>query len=68
MAVKQIIQRFTRSCIRRYSDTGHTIAYVEWVDTLGRPGRTEGKPTGAHMVALMNAADRQGAPFKYEVW
>jgi hypothetical protein len=63
-----MIVKFIRSYIRRYRDNEQTIAYVEWIDHKGKEGRTEGPPTNTHMLALMNASDRQKAPFKYEVW
>ena len=63
-----MIKKFVRSYIRRYSDSGQTTAYVEWIDVKGQSGRTEGDPRGTHMRALMDRADREGAPFHYEVW
>lgn len=36
------IAKITRAYVRRYSDNGQTVAYVEWLDNRGKAGRTEG--------------------------
>ena len=53
-----------RYYIRRYSDNGQTVAYVEWSDG----SRTEGSPLNWHMRALMDRADDLNAPFEYQCW
>ena len=37
-----MIKQITRAYIRTYADNGQVTAYVEWVDSKGKPGRTEG--------------------------
>lgn len=66
----------TKACVRRYSDTGQTTAYVEWCDQRGRAGRTEGQVIntnagpvyGAHMRALFARAQREGVAITHERW
>ncbi len=63
--------KITRAYTRRYSDTGHVMAYVEWADG----SRTEGKarhynavPIGPHMQALFDRALRDGLTIERETW
>lgn len=60
--------KITRAYIRKYSDNGQTFAYVEWVDSKGETGRTEGKPDNAHMTALLQRAKREGVKVQRERW
>ena len=62
------IARITAAYTRTYSDTGQTLAYVEWVDSRAEHGRTEGCPDNSHMVALMARAEREGVLRTHEVW
>lgn len=70
------IARITRAYTRHYSDNGDTKSYVEWIDTNGETGRTEGdaygknymEPVGAHMQALFARAIREGVNPTSEVW
>jgi hypothetical protein len=65
-----MIQKTTDAYIRTYSDNGQTKAYVEWVDTRGKPGRTEGHETNSHMRALMDRFEREniGKSVRRETW
>lgn len=73
-----MIQKITRAYVRRYRDNGQTTAYIEWVDHLGKAGRTEGpvlaaKGTladcyGLHMGALMARAICTGHEIERETW
>lgn len=61
------IVKITRAYVRHYTDNNQTVAYVEWIDHRGVPGRTEGafKPPmasgcGLHMLALFARARREG--------
>lgn len=62
------IERITRAYIRVYGDSGQRTAYVEWVDGKGKSGRTEGKPSGLHMKALLARAKREGLTIEKEKW
>lgn len=62
------IAKIERAYSRLYSDTGQTVAYVEWVDAKGVKGRTEGSPTNLHMAELFKRAAREGAPVTQEAW
>ena len=62
------IARFTKAYIRTYSDTGQTVAYVEWIDSGGKVGRTEGPPDHAHIKELLAAARRAGVKVGRETW
>jgi hypothetical protein len=55
-----MITKITKAYIRTYSDSGQVTAYVEWIDSKGESGRTEGEPDNQHMQALMNQAEREG--------
>jgi hypothetical protein len=62
------IARITAAYVRTYSDTGQTVGYVEWRDSAGCEGRTEGNPTGPHMRALFDRARREGCSVRTETW
>jgi hypothetical protein len=62
------IAEIRKAYIRTYSDSGQTKAYVEWVDTRGNEGRTEGDPHNPHMQALLARAKREGVTVKKETW
>lgn len=73
-----MITRITKAYIRKYSDNGQTVAYVEWIDGKGKTGRTEGSehrdcciPTphfGTHMQALLDRATREGVTVERQQW
>lgn len=76
-----MIGKITKAYVRTYSDSGQVMAYVEWVDGRGKPGRTEGKlmqldgprrgirfTFGSHMHALFSRARREGVRLQREVW
>jgi hypothetical protein len=67
---KPMIESFKRVYVRHYRDNNQTKLYVEWLDTRGRSGRTEGEPDlqNSHMAALVRAAVRQGLRIEREVW
>ena len=60
------IKRIRATAIRRWPDTGHVIAYTDWIDTRGRYGCTSGNPDSMHMQALIKRAVREGIPVKQE--
>lgn len=60
------IAKITKAYIRTYSDTGQVKSYVEWIDEMGKTGRTEG--SGPHMQALFERARREGVPVEKETW
>ena len=75
------IAKITDAYVRHYSDTGQRTAYVEWIDTKGRAGRTEGRvghcpqcgrgddnDLGTHMQALFDRAAREGVEPRIERW
>lgn len=63
------IAKINRVYTRTYSDTKQTKIYVEWTDTRGRTGRTEGDtPAGAHMQALIDRGAREGVAHETETW
>ena len=69
------IARITDAYVRHYSDSLDTKVYVEWVDNLGKTGRTEDElwpcehtPLGAHMTALFTRANREGIAIRGETW
>lgn len=73
-----MIARITKAYIRYYTDNGQKTAYVEWVDHLGKTGRTEGPVKaetgtleqcyGIHMGALFARAICHGTPIDRETW
>ena len=63
-----MLARITKAYKRHYTDSGQTVAYVEWLDTKGRSGRTEGQPANPHMVALFARAKREGITPTSERW
>lgn len=62
------IARITRAYVRTYSDNGQITAYVEWLDSKGGCGRTEGPERNAHMAALIKRAQREGITLMRETW
>jgi hypothetical protein len=69
------IAKITKAYIRHYSDNGQSTAYVEWVDSRGKAGRTEAtrgtfefRPYGDHMDALLDRAKREGITVERETW
>lgn len=67
----------TRIYVRRYSDTGQLVAYVEWSNgsrTVGplthtnHPKRLSLPTFGSHMHALMGNAHRAGLRLVRETW
>lgn len=62
------IKEITKAYIRTYEDNGQVTAYVEWIDDKGKPGRTEGKPDGAHMKALLDRAKREKVKVEQQKW
>lgn len=63
-----MIARITKAYTRHYTDSGQVTAYVEWRDTRGQCGRTEGKPHHPHMAALLARAEREGITPTLETW
>lgn len=62
------IVKITRTYHRHYRDTGQKTTYVEWIDTKGQTGRTEGHHNDAHIRALLARGRREGVPHTREVW
>ena len=71
------IAHVTDICIRKYSDSGAVRAYVEWIDTTGKAGRTEGAAiiclehcfdVGDHMEALIRRGLREGVYAHGQTW
>lgn len=74
-----MIARITKAYKRHYRDNGQTTIYVEWVNTRGAAGRTEGAfgpcrrcggkaHASTHMLALLARAEREGVPLTNETW
>ncbi len=65
-----MIAKITKAYVRHYSDSGHTCAYVEWIDSRGRTGRTEGETSlgATHMMALLARARREGVTIERQDW
>jgi hypothetical protein len=63
-----VITEITKAYVRTYSDTGQVIAYVEWVDDKGEAGRTEGRESNGHMIALLLRAEREGVTVERQRW
>ena len=70
-----MITKITAAYVRHYSDNGQTTAYVEWINSHGKTGRTEGAadprtrtPIGAHMTALLDRAAREGVTIEQQIW
>ncbi len=76
-----MISKFTKAYARRYRGNGQITAYVEWIDGLGRTGRTEGGihrlddprrgirfTFGTHMHALFHRAKLDGITATKEIW
>lgn len=65
---KTRIAQVTDAYTRLYRDSGQFTAYVEWLDTRGTSGRTEGDPNGLHLQALFRRAVEEGVNIRNEVW
>jgi hypothetical protein len=63
-----MIAKITRAYTRHYLDNGQITTYVEWIDTKGKSGRTEGSLSNLHMKALVDRANREGIPLEHEQW
>jgi hypothetical protein len=63
-----MIAKITKVYTRTYSDTGQRTTYVEWADTRGKPGRTEGDATNTHMASLIARGQREGIAHTVERW
>lgn len=64
-----MISKITKAYTRTYSDSGQSKVYVEWIDSRGKAGRTEGNlPAGGHMSALLDRAKREGVQPTNETW
>ena len=57
-----------RAVVRTYTDSGQTVAYVDWTDTKGKAGVTTGDPDNAHMQALLARAEQEGLTVTRETW
>jgi len=62
------IRKITKAYVRTYADNGQTVAYVEWIDSSNKHGRTEGSPDGVHMQQLLLRAEREGVRVRTETW
>lgn len=65
---KTMIAHINRIYTRHYTDNGQTTTYVEWTDTKGKTGRTEGDKDNPHMAALINRGRREGLTLEQERW
>lgn len=63
-----MIAKTTSGYIRHYRDNGQTTAYVEWVNSKGRTGRTEGEVSNPHMQALLIRSKREGVYRGFDIW
>ncbi len=63
-----MITKITDAYTRKYSDSGQVTTYIQWTDSRGRTGRTEGKSSNPHMAALLARAAREGVVHRREVW
>lgn len=63
-----MIAKITKIYTRHYSDNGQTTTYVEWTDTKGKSGRTEGNASNGHMQALIQRGQREGVKLTTETW
>lgn len=63
-----MIAKITRCYKRHYSDNRTTVLYVEWQDTKGNSGRTEGKPSSLHLAELVKRGQREGVKLETETW
>jgi hypothetical protein len=58
--------KITKAYLQSYD--GHTVAHVEWINSQGRAGRSEGEPANPQMLALLRQADRAGVKIEREKW
>lgn len=76
-----MITKITAAYARHYRDNGSRVAGVEWIDSKGRKGTTEGSigpcrccgrgtknELGAHMQALFDRAQREGVTIEHQTW
>ena len=72
-----MITKITAAYIRYYRDNCQLSAYVEWIDSKGKTGRTESKAerigdshyyVGQHMGALLERAHREGIAIEKQTW
>lgn len=66
--MRTTIAKIIRAYVRTYTDSGQVTAYVEWIDSRGVHGRTEGEPDNEHMLALFQRARREGVDPIVERW
>lgn len=62
-----MIAKMISATIRHYGDSRQTKAIVEWVNTRGQSGSTEGNPANLHMQALLTRAAREGHPVLFDL-
>ena len=62
------IAKITKVIYRHYSDNDQDKVYVEWIDSKGKTGRTEGEENNGHMQALIQRAKREKAEIVKEKW
>jgi hypothetical protein len=62
------ISKINRVYTRTYGDSGQKKTYVEWTDSEGKTGRTEGDPESTHMKALADRGVREGLKHETEEW
>lgn len=70
-----MIAKITDAYVRHYSDSDQTTSYVEWIDSRGQAGRTEGPaeypsciPSSTHIAALFARATLEGIETRLERW
>lgn len=73
-----MIAQITRAYVRHYRDNDSRVAYVEFVDGKGKPGRLEApvraatgtlaQVYGEHMGAIMARAICHGIEIERETW
>ena len=62
------IATITAAFTRHYTDSSQLTAYICWIDSAGKVGRTEGERTNSHMRALFDRARREGVSIEHETW
>ena len=53
------IRKITKASVITYSNIGQTKVYVDWIDTAGQKGQTQGVIENAHMQELLKRAKRE---------
>lgn len=70
--MRQTASTIKRVYVRRYSDNGDTVAYVEWFDGSRTEARLRWfgltRRFGDHMHALLKRAAREGLKLERETW